>query len=404
MGRRQQRARERKARAERAAATTDTQRADGALASTGPADAPATNAAVTQPALPRAVVVLLGLAAAVLVVAGMRSVADIVAPTFLALTLVITVHPLQRWMVAHRVPRWVATLTALLLLWLLLVGLITSIGVAVAQLAVTLPRYSRQFQALYTDATERLADLGVGGEQIQELAAQVDVGSVFGFVQGFLNGLLGATSTFVFLLTVLVFLVMDSADVPRRLELAGVARPDVVDAMYRFARGVRSYWLVSTVFGLIVAVLDVIALYWLGVPLALLWGLLSFITNYIPNIGFVLGLVPPALLGLLEGGVGTMIGVIAAYSALNVVVQTIIQPKFTGDAVGLTVTMTFLSLVFWAWVLGPLGALLALPMTLFVKSLLVDADPRARWLNALISSNPHVAPDGSPQPVTPAGR
>ena len=120
-----------------------------------------------------------------------------------------------------------------------------------------------------------------------------------------------------------------------------------------------------------------------------MWGLLSFITNYIPNVGFVLGLVPPALLALLEGGFGKLLAVVIVYSALNVVVQTILQPKFTGDAVGLTVTVTFLSLVFWAWVLGPLGALLALPMSLFVKAVFIDADPRARWVNAIISSKPH---------------
>jgi AI-2 transport protein TqsA len=116
----------------------------------------------------------------------------------------------------------------------------------------------------------------------------------------------------------------------------------------------------------------------------LLWGLLSFITNYVPNIGFVLGVAPPALLGLLEGGVGRMVWVIVAYSVINVVIQSIIQPKFVGDAVGLSVTLTFLSLVFWSFVLGPLGALLAIPLSLLVKALLVDADPAAQWLRPLL--------------------
>jgi AI-2 transport protein TqsA len=99
----------------------------------------------------------------------------------------------------------------------------------------------------------------------------------------------------------------------------------------------------------------------------------------------VLGLLPPALLALLQGGVRQAVLVIVAYSVINVIIQSLIQPKFVGDAVGLSVTLTFLSLVFWTFVIGPLGALLAVPLSLFVKALLVDADPDSRWLDPLIA-------------------
>jgi AI-2 transport protein TqsA len=141
------------------------------------------------------------------------------------------------------------------------------------------------------------------------------------------------------------------------------------------------------VFGLIVAVVDTVMLWALGVPLPLLWGLLSFITNYIPNIGFIIGLVPPALLALLEGGVEQMTMVIVLYCVVNFVIQSVIQPKVVGDAVGLSATVSFLSLVFWTWVLGPLGALLAIPLSLLTKGLLVDIDPTTRWINPLISAS-----------------
>ncbi|HLM07752.1 MAG TPA: AI-2E family transporter, partial [Blastococcus sp.] len=124
----------------------------------------------------------------------------------------------------------------------------------------------------------------------------------------------------------------------------------------------------------------------IGVPLPVLWGLLSFLTNFIPNIGFVIGLVPPALLALLEGGVPMMLTVVAVYCVLNLVIQSLIQPRFVGDSVGLSMTMTFLALIFWAWLLGPVGALLAIPMTLLFKALLVDVDPSGRWAIALAGS------------------
>ena len=126
----------------------------------------------------------------------------------------------------------------------------------------------------------------------------------------------------------------------------------------------------------------------------LLWALLAFVTNYIPNIGFIIGLVPPALLALITGGVGEMIAVIAVYCVLNFIIQSVIQPKFVGDAVGLTTTMSFLSLIIWTFVLGPLGAILAIPISLLVKAVLIDSDPDARWLQLFFGDEPvHVAKD-----------
>ena len=142
-------------------------------------------------------------------------------------------------------------------------------------------------------------------------------------------------------------------------------------------------------FGLIVAVIDTGALALMGIPVPLLWGLLAFITNYIPNIGFVIGLVPPAVLGLLEGGPGLCLAVVAVYSVINLVIQTVIQPKIVGDAVGLSTSLTFLSLVFWAWVLGALGALLAIPLSLLVKAVLsTSTRGRGGWSRCCPTERP----------------
>ena len=97
------------------------------------------------------------------------------------------------------------------------------------------------------------------------------------------------------------------------------------------------------------------ALALLGVPGAFVWGVLAFVTNFIPNIGFVIGIIPPAVVGLLEGGPGLMLAVIVVYCVVNLVIQSIIQPRYVGNAVGLSTSLTFLSLIFWTWVLGPLG-------------------------------------------------
>ena len=194
------------------------------------------------------------------------------------------------------------------------------------------------------------------------------------------------------ILSVLLFMSIDSAGWPDRMRAIGHERQNVVDAFTSFAHGTRRFLLVSTVFGLTIAVLDTIVLLVLGVPLALLFGLLSFVANFVPNIGFVIALVPPALFALLVGGPGLMVAVIIPFLVINVVLQTIVQPRFVGDAVGLSVTVTFLALVFWGWVVGLLDALMAIPLTLMAKALLVDLNPETRWINMLIADDPSPPP------------
>lgn len=339
-----------------------------------------------QRALPRPVIILLGTAALVIALAGLQAVHSIVAPTFLAATLVITMNPIRTWMVRHRIPGWIAATVVLILLWIVLLGLIAMVAYAGAKLATIIPAYSDEFNSWYTSASNYLADLGIGNDQINTALEQVNYGSVFSFAQGILGQTVNAGSTFVFLLTVSVFVVMDANDVPLRLIAIAKVKPHLASALQGFAHSIRTYWLVTTAFGLIVALLDGIALYLLDVPLPVTWAMLSFITNYIPNVGFVIGLLPPALLGTLDGGVSTGIAVVAVYAVLNFVVQTIVQPRITGDAVGLSTSVAFLSLALWTFVLGPLGALMAIPVTLFVKTILIDADPNSRWANAFLSN------------------
>ena len=128
------------------------------------------------------------------------------------------------------------------------------------------------------------------------------------------------------------------------------------------------------------------ALWWLGVPLPLVWGFFSFLTNFIPNIGFIIGIIPPAILALLDDGWRGLLLVVLAYSVLNVTIQTFIQPRIVGNSVGLSAEITFMSLVVWTFLLGALGAFLAVPMTLLVRAIFIDADRRASWVAPLIDA------------------
>jgi predicted PurR-regulated permease PerM len=347
--------------------------------------------ASTAPApggLPRWLIVLIGFAAATVAIAGLRAVGWLVGPVFLALVVVIALSPVQTRLRRAGVPRWLATAVLLVLVWTVLLVFVGLLVVSAAELAALLPNYSENAQRLINDLVADLNDARLVQGTVSDLLQQIDYGQVVGVASGVLASLTDTASTLVLLLTAMVFVTIESSGFARRMALVGAERPHLPVALTLFAQGTRSYLVVSTVFGAIVAVGDWIALAIIGVPAAPLWGLLAFITNYVPTIGFVLGVIPPALLGLLAGGWGELLVIVIVYALLNFVVQTLIQPRFVGDSVGLSMTVTFIALLFWGWVLGALGALLAIPLTLLVKALLVDVDPRGHWLDALLREEP----------------
>ena len=332
-----------------------------------------------------AILVVAGL---IVIGAGLRSAANIVGPVFLVVTLVITVAPLRGFLVRRRWPSWLASVVSLLAIYALLAMILGSVVYAAVRLVDKLPDYASAFQKIFDYMVGVASQLGFGQDQLKRLASSVQLSSLAAPAQALVSGISGGLSLILLIVTLVIFLAFDASSMPERLAVIRETRPHIAEGLNNFAGRVRKYWIVTTVFGLIVAVLDVIALVIIGVPLYITWGVLAFVTNYIPNIGFILGVVPPALIALLDGGVGSAIAVVAAYTAINVIVQTIIQPRFTGDAVGISATVAFASLIFWAYLLGPLGALLAIPATLFLKSVLLDNSVPPSWVNALVSSSP----------------
>lgn len=342
--------------------------------------------------MPRGLVILLGTASSVVVVAGIRAAAWLIAPTLLALVIVIVVSPVHRWLRRHGFPGWLATVTLVTVVYGVFLLFITVLVVSLVRLATLLPQYTDRARALASRAADALTSLGMGPEQLSELARSINPGRVLSSLGALLGSVTAVTTSIVFLLALLLFFSTETSGIDARLAAVARERPRIRRALDGFAHKTRRFLVVTTVFGLIVAVLDTIALMWLGIPLAVLWGLLSFVTNYIPNIGFILGILPPALLALLAGGWQGVLAVLVVYGAVNFVLQSLVQPRYVGDAVGLSTVLTFVSLVFWAWVLGPLGALLAVPATLLAMAVLVDVDPTAEWAAALLCSQDRHVP------------
>lgn len=343
---------------------------------------------IGAPPLPRVLTILLGGASLVVLCAGIQALSWLIGPVVLAFVVVVTVAPVAERLRARGLPAWAASALLVVMVYAVLLVLSAVVVISLGRLVTILPQYRTQAGALVGDLTGLLAEQGVGPTGVRELVASLDLGRVAGVVAVLLSGVAGLAGSLVFLLSVMLFLSLEAGGFRAKLAVLATARPAAATALVDVVRGTRLFLVVTSVFGLLTAVADTILLVALGVPLAVLWGLLAFITNYVPYVGFLIGVVPPALLALLAGGWPLALTVVVLYTLINFVLCTVIQPRFIGDAVGLSLTVVFLSLGFWAFLLGPLGAVLAIPLTVLVKGLLLDADPTARWASTLLAARP----------------
>ncbi len=323
---------------------------------------------------------------AVLIIAGLQAATSIVAPAFFALVITVAVHPIRGVVARRGWPGWAGVVAGALTAYAVVLGLSAAVIYSVAKFATLIPQYADDFNDMVKSASEKLKSLGISQSAVESIEKSFDPAKLLGVVTDVLHSLASVASSLTMVILLLLFLAMDASNFPAKLSSNTKGRPAAVEALQSFAHGTRQYLIVSTVFGFIVAVLDSVFLAFTPVPDPLLWGLLAFITNYIPNVGFIIGLIPPAALGLLISGPGLMVLIIVVYCVLNFIIQSVIQPKFVGDAVGLSVSLTFLSLIFWVFVLGPAGAFLAVPLSLLAKALLVDVDSDSSWLRPLLSS------------------
>ncbi|GAB3092414.1 hypothetical protein GCM10027054_16880 [Isoptericola nanjingensis] len=334
---------------------------------------------------------LLALGGAVLVLAGMYWARDVLSPVFLAAVIVIICHPVRRPLEARGWPRWAATTAVIVVAYLILAALLAMLVFAGFQFADLVTEYFRDLEQSVSQIAAQLAELGLD-TQVTDAATSFLEPSRLLSLAGSVSGMvLSIATAFFFVLAYSIFMAADAARYATASRVFGATHAEQIGRATRFSTGVRRYFVVNATFGAVVAIVDGFALALLGVPAPVVWAILAFVTNFIPNIGFVLGLVPPLVMAFVVGGWPLALAVAAVYCVVNVVLQVLVQPKFVSDAVSLSLTLSFMSVVFWTFVIGPLGAILAIPLTLLVRALVLEGDSRTVWLRWL--SGDDVTPD-----------
>jgi len=328
--------------------------------------------------------ILAGIGGAVLAAFGLAAIAGIFAPVFFALVLTICVHPLRMAMERNGVSRGLATGSVIAAVFLLLLAFGFLGLVALAQFEDLLVEYAPEIQAWAANFASWLNSIGITSSEISQSASSLDPASLPGFISNLLGSVSGWITTGVILFTMILLMAMDAGFLPTLLRQMRPYRPLLVNALTNYGSNVRRYMVVTTILGLAQGFLDWIALTLLGVPGAFTWGVLAFLCSFIPNVGYFIAIIPPIIFGGLVGGWQTVVAVIIVYGIVNAGVQSVVQPRVVGNAVALSQSITFFSVLFWAIVTGPIGAILAIPLTLLVRVLLVDSHPAMLWVRPVL--------------------
>jgi AI-2 transport protein TqsA len=324
----------------------------------------------------------------VIVGGALKLTSSIIAPVLLAFFLMMIFRPAMAALERRRVPRAVTIPLSILLVYGVIISMGLVVYLALARFALLVAENGDKFAEVARYAGQLAQQFGVDPTNVQQIFTLISPARLVNLASTVLSASASVLTALAFLAARVFFMALDAADFSARLAMVVRLRPATSKALVNLGISTRNYFAVAAVFGAIVAVLDWILLAVLGIPYAWLWALLAFVTNFIPNIGFILGLIPPALVGWLLIDWQTAVIIAVGYSVLNVVVQTLIQPKVVGDRVQLNTTLTFLALIVWTYLLGGLGAILAIPMTLLIRALFVDSQPQHRWVRALFSSGP----------------
>ncbi|MFC4138021.1 MULTISPECIES: AI-2E family transporter [unclassified Microbacterium] len=324
--------------------------------------------------------VLIGLAAAVIVLAGMHGARELIGPLALGAVLVIICHPVRHPLERAGWPRWLATTAVIVLGWVVLVVMALLLGYAGAQFVRMVGDYADELMDTWTSLSAQLTSLGLDPATGAEL---IKPDTILGFVTSLAGSTVNVLTGLFFVFAYILFMAADASRYGRAEKLYGAESRPAMRRFTDYSSNVRRYYVINASFGAVVAIIDGLALWAVGVPAPIVWAILAFVTNFIPNIGFVIGLIPPAILALVVGGWPLMLAVIAIYIVVNVTLQVLVQPKFVSDAVSLSLTLSFVSVAFWTFIIGPLGAILCIPLTLLLRALVLEGDPQQRWLRWL---------------------
>jgi len=308
---------------------------------------------------------LVGAAAVVIIITGMKASAGMLNQILIALLLSMCIIPLPAWLIKKGVPRWLAIVLSLVVILIGGFGFSALLVKSISDVVASLPKYEERLTIFYHEFLDFAASNNL---DIADLLKKAKIGpesiiGAAGAIVNFLTGFISASFVISLLIAFMVIELVTYSDMTKKGKMDKIMAMSWIHSM---GGDLRKYVNITAFGGVITAVLNYFLLLILGVDFPFLWAVLSFLLNFVPNIGFIISFIPPALLALVNLGVTQALIVSGGFWLINGLVENVFRPIFMKESLNISLLTTFLSLLFWGWVLGLPGAILGVPLTLVV--------------------------------------
>lgn len=328
--------------------------------------------------------ILLILASLVIVLAGIKVASAIVVPFLLSLFIAMACSPIINWANRYKIPRVIAVVLVILLIVIFGFILAGLVGQSMNEFSQNMPKYRSQLVSEFAWLIGRLDAVNIKLDK-QQILSYLDPGMAMNMASNLLSSLGGVLTNFFLILLIVVFMLFEAESIPKKIHIA-LDDPDMkMQQVDKFLMSVKNYLAIKTLVSLGTGLIIGLWLYFLGLDHFLLWAMLAFLLNYIPNIGSIIAAVPAVLLALVQLGAPSAGLVALGFIVTNTVMGNFVEPRYMGRGLGLSTLVVFLSLLFWGWLLGTVGMLLSVPLTMIVK-IALESSQDTRWIALLLAS------------------
>lgn len=324
---------------------------------------------------------MVSLAAFVIVVAGLKVAAPIIAEFLLALFIAVVCIPPIKWLVSKKIPQGFSILIVLVsvLLFLVFVGYL--VGDSIQSFSANKAIYSAKLDENLSGLFSWLTAIGLPIEELR-IASLIDQYGL-ALVSRVVGGLNTIFQQFFIIFLSVIFILAEMSSFPVKFSKAFSDSQDRMIYINEILGKIRHYLAIKTVASLFTGFIVSMSLFIIGIDYPFLWGMLAFLLNYIPNIGSIIAAIPPLILAFVQIGPSAVLWTGLTFLTANMLVGNYLEPKFMGKMLGLSTFVVFLSLIFWGWIFGSVGMFLSVPLTMAIK-IALETNPKTLWIAIML--------------------
>ena len=324
------------------------------------------------------------LSAIVIIILGLKMASQAAVIIFLSIFIASILSPLMNYLQKLKIPKFIALIFVLSFVFVLLFGIFYIVNTSLESFMANVSFYEERLRGMVLQSLAWLDGMGIHLEP-KAILEGLNFGALFNITAATVGNIGVFVSKMVLVVIGVAFLLVESRNFEAKVDI--IFKKDEVSKknFELFAHTIQKYFTIKTFTSLFTGALITGTLLFFDIPYPFLWGFLGFMLNFIPVVGSIIASVPALLLAIIHHDISTVIWLAVIYVLINNLISNIIEPKIMGDGLGLSPAMIFFSLIFWGWVLGPVGMFLAVPLTMTLK-IAFDSNPQTEWIGVLLSN------------------